>query len=91
MLCCVVTYLLCSFVFPLDNLGLLCDIEVTVNEDKKLAEDVDKEAYKSVLQQRGTHLIKLDEIPPNAQVTIKCTYISISNLVGKYTSTICLC
>jgi serine/threonine protein phosphatase PrpC len=71
-----------TFVFPLDHLGLLCDVEATVNEEKRLAEDVDKEAYKSVLQQRGTHLIKLGEIPPNTQVTIKCTYISISNLVG---------
>ena len=72
-----------SFVFPLDNMELLCDVEVHVSDEKRISEDVDSAAYRRVLQQGGIHLIKFGEVPPNTEVTIKCTYISISSISGK--------
>jgi hypothetical protein len=72
-----------SFIFPLDNLGVLCDVEAYVGDEKRISEDVDSEAYKRILQQSETHLIKFGEVPPNTEITIKCTYISISSITGK--------
>jgi hypothetical protein len=74
---------ICSFIFPLDYLGVLCDVEVIVGDEKRISDDVDSEAYRRILQQNDTHLIKFGEVPPNTEVTIKCTYISISSFAGK--------
>lgn len=73
-----------SFVFPLDNLGVLCDVEVTVGKDERVGEGVDSEAFRRILQQNDIHLITFGEVPPNTEATIKCTYISISSFTGKF-------
>lgn len=74
-----------TFHLPLDNIGILCDVEVFVKDEIRLGPlgaTVDEE-FKRILEQSETHSIKFGEVPPNTEVTIKCTYVALSNLVGE--------
>jgi hypothetical protein len=80
------------FVFPLNNAGVLCEVEVTVGVDKKVGSEVDLEGLKRILEHKDTHpttndefhAIKVGEVPSKAEVVVKCTYVTIATIVGMY-------
>lgn len=79
-----------TFIFPLNNVGVLCDVEVNVGTDKKIGPDVDLEVLKQILDHKETrgntefHVIKPGEVPPNTEVSIKCTFITMTTIANDY-------
>lgn len=78
------------FIFPLNNVGVLCDVEVEVGAEKRISSEVDLAAVKQIMDHkeiRGNtefHVIKPGEVPPNTEVSIKCTYITMTTITRKF-------
>lgn len=81
----------CRFIFPLNDAGVLCDVEVAVEGERRIAADIDAEAMKRILEHteniashdnHEVHAIKVGEVPSNKEVNIKCTYVAIYPIIG---------
>lgn len=81
------------FIFPLNDSGVLCDVELAVDGERRIGSDVDLDTMKHILEQKETfkvndeievHVIKVGEVPNGSEVTIKCTYVAVLNIAGNF-------